>query len=87
MNNVCLATESYFALSYICMRLTYLFATAEAQGSAGQYVSQCSETMEQHSSELDGQNEREEEDKYKTNWLELQVLLSNVHLEYQRLLL
>lgn len=36
--------------------------------------------MEQHGSELNNQNEREEEHKHQTDGLELQILLRDVHL-------
>lgn len=38
------------------------------------------ESMEHHGAELNNQNERKEEHKHQSNWLELQVLFGNVNL-------
>jgi hypothetical protein len=37
--------------------------------------------MEQHGSELDDQDQGEEEHKYETNWLKLEILLGDVNLK------
>lgn len=41
---------------------------------------ECTETMEQHGRKLYNQNQGKEEDKDKTDRLQLQILLGNVHL-------
>lgn len=40
--------------------------------------------MEQHGRELDDQDKGEEEDKHQTDGLQLQVLLTDMHLECER---
>lgn len=39
-----------------------------------------SESMEQHGSELNDQNQGEEEHKHQTDWLELEIFLCDVNL-------
>lgn len=41
-----------------------------------------SEAMEQHRRELNNQNQSEEEHKNQTDWFELKVFLSDVHLKH-----
>lgn len=43
-----------------------------------------SKAMEQHGSELNDQDQREEEHKDETNWLELEILLGDVNLNQLR---
>lgn len=44
-------------------------------------MGQRAESMEQHRGELYDQYQRKEEDEHETDWLELQVLLRDVHLQ------
>lgn len=60
---------------------SYLLGEAEVEFCRGQDVSQSSETMEQHSSELDDKNERKEKHEYQTNWFQLQIFFWYVYLE------
>lgn len=44
---------------------------------------QCSESMEQHSSKLNDQNESKEKYKHQTDGLQLQIFLGNVNLNFE----
>lgn len=62
------------------MQVSYL-AAAAAKLSGGQNVRQCTETMEQHSNELDDQNQAKEEDENQTDRFQLQIFFANQHLD------
>ena len=62
------------------LQVSYL-AAAAAKLSRGQNVRQCTETMEQHSDELDDQNQAKEEDENQTDRFQLQIFFANQHLD------
>lgn len=64
----------------ILRQLFSLFAACQVQLGRCQNMRNGAESMEQHSSKLDDQNQCEEEHKHQTDRFELQVFFGNVHL-------
>lgn len=71
----------YLVYEGVLGQVLCLLIEAEVQFRRGQDVRQGSEAMEQHGRELDDQDEGEEEHKHQTDGLQLQIFLTDVHLE------
>lgn len=61
-------------------KLFWLLAASQVEFSRCQNMRNRSETMKQHRSKLDDQNQREEEHKHQTDWLELEIFFCDVNL-------
>lgn len=59
--------ETSINLLRLNLQVEHYLATAAAKFGWGQDVRQSTETMEQHSHELDDKNQTEEEDEYQTD--------------------
>lgn len=64
-----------FKYSYIYKKIAYLLTAVPIEHSARQNMRERPETMEQHGSKLNDQDQSEEKDKHQTNRLQLQILL------------
>lgn len=73
--------KSYLVYQSILRELLRFLVAAPVELGCGKDMRQGSETMEQHGSKLDHQDQREEEHEHQTDRFQLEILFRDVHLD------